>query len=172
MSIPPPGQWSSFRSGDRIVVDVTQVFHSVEKAVDRQDRNLDAGISLEEDVASYDEVVAIVQNMMMGPSLAVHVVNSAHKLMLARYPAKLVCHPFEPQFAVATDNMPVPFTAEQQEIAKTLFNRRISSERDLGPSDAPEVEALDAAGQIQIFVILFAMTGDKLAMLKHFTGTA
>lgn len=91
------------------------------------------------------------------------------KIMSARYPADLVRAPLPPEYDLRKLT-PLKFADEQHQIAKTVFNRRAASQVDLDQEDIPEAEALDAEGQVQVFVALFYMFGTKVGALKHRTG--
>jgi hypothetical protein len=97
------------------------------------------------------------------------VVNTAMKIMSARYPMDLVRAPLPPQYDLRK-LAPLSITDQQHEIAKTIFNRRTASTVDLTEDDAGEMEPLGMVDQMQIFVALFYMFGTKVGAMKHRTG--
>jgi len=133
------------------------------------DTDIHTPISIEEDVAPFDELVTMVQTLRLGPTLAVHVANTAMRIMSARYPAELVRRPLPAQYDLRK-LAPLTITDQQHEIAKTIFNRRTTSTADLAENDVPELESLDFTDQMQIFVALFYMFGSKLGAMKYRTG--
>lgn len=127
---------------------------------------------IEEDVVSFDELASLIQSMALGSALAVHVVNTAMRIMAARYPAELVGAPFPPEYDLRKLH-PLQIDDQQHEIAKTLFNRRSISSRDLADDDvAAELESLGQDGQMQVFVALIYMFGTKVGAMKYRTGIA
>jgi hypothetical protein len=98
------------------------------------------------------------------------VVNTAMRIMSARYPAELVRAPLPPEYDLRKLH-PVPVSDQVHEIAKTVFNRRITSAADLTEDDiASAMEPLDTTGQIEVFMSLFLMFGTKVGAIKHVTG--
>lgn len=161
---------SSVRAGDRLFVEPGQVLENIAHAMERLDLDIDAAISIEEDVAGYDEIQVLVQTMEMGELLAVHVVNTAMRIMAARYPAELVGRPLPPEFDLRR-LQPLPMADRQHDIAKAIFNQRTTSDRDLAPGDvAGQLEPLGPAEQIEVFLALFCMYATKIGALKYGTG--
>jgi len=161
---------ASINDGDRMVMVPGKVLENIALAMERVDTDINTPVSIDADVVSIDELMSLIQNLRMGPALAVHVVNTAMRIMSARYPAELVGTPLPPQFDLR-ELHPVTIGDQEQEIAKAIFNRRITSAADLTEDDvAAELEPLDVAGQIQVFMILFYLFGTKVGAIKHRTG--
>jgi hypothetical protein len=160
---------ASISDGGRMLIEPGKVLANIAFAMERVDTDIDTPISIEEDVAPADELMSLIQDLRLGPVLALHVVNTAMKIMSARYPADLVRTPLPPQYdlrKLAT----LSITDQQHEIAKTIFNRRTASTVDLTEDDAGEMEPLGMVDQMQIFVALFYMFGTKVGAMKHRTG--
>ncbi|MEP7024619.1 MAG: hypothetical protein ABJB47_12630 [Actinomycetota bacterium] len=160
---------ASISEGDRVIIEPGKVLENIAFAMERVDTDIGTPISIEEDVAPPDELAALIQNLRMGPALSVHVANTAMKIMSARYPAHLVRTPLPPQYDLRK-LAPLSITDQQHEIAKTIFNRRTTSTADLTEDNVTELEPLDMAGQMAIFVALFYMFGTKVGAMKHRTG--
>ena len=161
---------ASISGVDGMVVAPSQVLDNVATAMERVDIDIDTPISIEEDVVPFDELASLVQSMAMGPTLAVHVVNTAMRIMSARYPAELVHAPLPPQYDLRKLH-PMPIDDLHHEIAKTIFNRRAASTADLTEADvAAELEPLKVEGQMGVFVALFYMFGTKVGAMKFRTG--
>ncbi|GAA2571779.1 hypothetical protein [Pseudonocardia hydrocarbonoxydans] len=64
--------------------------------MERVDLDIGTAISMEEDAVTTDELMNVVDELTMGPTPAVHVVNNAMRIMAARYPADLVDRPLPP----------------------------------------------------------------------------
>lgn len=161
---------ASMSDGDRMVIEPSKVLENIAFAMERVDTDINTPVSIEEDVVSVDELMSLIQNLRMGPTLAIHVVNTAMRIMSARYPAELVRTPLPPQYDLRKV-LALIITDQQHEIAKTIFNRRTTSAADLTEDDvAAELEPLDVAGQMEVFVTLFYMFGTKVGAMKHRTG--
>ena len=161
---------ASLSDGDRMVMVPGKVLENIAFAMERVDVDITTPVSIDADVVSIEELLSLIQNLRMGSSLAVHVVNTAMRIMSARYPAELVGTPLPPQFDLR-ELHPVTISDQQHEIAKKIFNRRITSTADLTEDDvAAELEPLDVAGQMQVFITLFYMFGTKVGAIKHRTG--
>ncbi len=152
-----------------MLIEPGQVLANIAFAMERVDTDIDTPVSIEEDVAPVDELASLIQDLRLGPVLAIHVVNTAMRIMSARYPAELVRTPLPPQYDLR-QLAPLSITDQQHEIAKTIFNRRTTSTADLTEDDAAELELLGMADQMQIFVALFYMFGTKVGAIKHRTG--
>jgi hypothetical protein len=161
---------ASLSEGDRMVMVPGKALENIAFAMERVDTDITTPVSIEADVISLDELMNLIQNLRMGPSLAVHVVNTAMRIMSARYPAELVGAPLPPQYDLRKI-LALTISDQQHEIAKTIFNRRSTSTTDLTEDDVTaELESLDVAGQMQVFVTLFYMFGTKVGAIKHHTG--
>jgi uncharacterized ParB-like nuclease family protein len=102
--------------------------------------------------------------------LAVHVVNTAMRIMSARYPAELVRRPLPPEYDLRKI-LALPIDDQDQAIAKVIFNRRAESTVDLTEDDiSADLEPLDVPATVTIFVALFYMYGTKIGAMKHRTG--
>lgn len=53
-------------------------------AMERVDNDIDTSVSNEEDVAAADEIQSMIESKLLGPALAVHVVNTVMQIMSAR----------------------------------------------------------------------------------------
>lgn len=160
---------ASISDGDQILIEPGKVLANIAFAMERVDTDINTPISIEEDVAPFDELVTMVQTLRLGPTLAVHVANTAMRIMSARYPAELVRRPLPAQYDLRK-LAPLTISDQQHEIAKTIFNRRTTSTADLAENDVPELESLDITDQMQVFVALFYMFGSKLGAMKYRTG--
>jgi hypothetical protein len=60
-----------------MMLDPSQVLENIGNAMERVDTDINMPISIEEDVAALGELMAMIQDLLMGPSLMVHVVNTA-----------------------------------------------------------------------------------------------
>lgn len=153
-----------------MVLEPSQVLENIALAMERVDTDINTPISIEEDVASFDELGGMTQQLAMGPALAVHVCNTALRILSARYPADLVQTPLPPEYDLRAI-YPLDVTDREHDIAKTLFNRRSTLDRLLTDEDVElDLAPLDANGHLQVFVILFYIYGSKLGALKHRTG--
>jgi hypothetical protein len=161
---------ASISDGDRLIIEPGKVLANIAFAMERVDTDIDTPVSIEEDVAPLDELLSMIQQLRLGPALAVHVVNTAMRIMSARYPASLVRTPLPPGYDLRK-LFPLTLTDQQHDTAKTVFNRRTASTTDLTTDDVPELESLDWTDQMQIFAALFYMYGSKIGAMKHRTGT-
>ena len=108
--------------------------------------------------------------MHMGPLLAVHVVNTAMRIMSARYPHELVRRPLPEQYDLRQLS-PIELSDQEHETAKAIFNQRITSDLNLDHDDVTAtLEPVGRDGQIQVFVALVYMYGTKIGAMKHSTG--
>jgi hypothetical protein len=161
---------ASISEGDRMAVVPGKVLENIALAMERVDLDISTEISIEEDVVPFDELAALIGSLRMGPVLVAHVVNTAMKIMSARYPINLIRRPLPPEYDIRKLT-PLQIGGSEQEIAKTIFNRRTVSETDLTEDDvAAELESLDAGSQVQVFIALFAMYGHKVGAMKYTTG--
>lgn len=104
------------------------------------------------------------------PTLAVHVVNTAMRIMSAHYPAEMVRIPLPPEYDLRKI-LPLNITDRRHTIAKTLFNQRTTSATDLTEEDiAGQLEALTVPDQMELFVTVFYMYGTKVGAMKHRIG--
>jgi len=161
---------ASISGGGRLVVRPDKILENVALAMERLDVDIDTPISIEEDVVTFDELAGMVQSMAMGPLLAVHVVNTAFRIMSARYPEELVRSPLPARYDLRQIT-PLAMSDREHEIAKSIFNRRTASTEDFDNDDvAADLEPLNAGDQVQVFVALFYMYGNKIGAMKYTTG--
>lgn len=163
---------ASLRDGDRMIIQPGKVLDNITEAMERVDLDINTEISIEEDVVTVDELMSLIQDLRLGPTLAVHVVNTAMRIMSARYPADLVRTPLPPEFDLRKI-FALDITDQQHTIAKTLFNQRTTSTTDLTEQDIVEqLEPLSVPDQMELFVTLFYLYGTKVGAMKHRTGIA
>ncbi|WP_157254942.1 hypothetical protein [Nonomuraea typhae] len=161
---------ASVSDGDHISVNAGQVLDNIALAMERLDLDINTPISIDEDVVALNELIVMVRTLQLGSALATHVVNTAMRLMAARYPAELVRRPLPPEYDLQK-LAPLRIRDRQQDIAKTIFNRRAASTQDLTEQDvAAYLEPLEPAGQIEVFVALFTMYEHKIGAMKYTTG--
>jgi hypothetical protein len=151
-----------------MLVEPGKVLANIALAMERVDTDINTSASIEEDVAHVDELMSMVQ-VGLGPALAVHVANTAMEIMSARYPADLVRRPLPAQFDLRK-LLPITITDEPHEIAKAIFNRRTARTTELDETDVPETGSLSTVDQLQVFMALFFMFGNKVGALKYATG--
>lgn len=163
---------ASLSDGDRMLIEPGRVLHNIVQAMEQVNRDIDTPISIEEDVASLKELVSMIEHMMMGPSLAIHVVNNALQIMTAgTYPEALVRAPFPPEYDLRKLFPVFRVNDELHETARTIFNQRTARETDLTEADVDTLfEPLDRNDQLQIFCALFYMYGTKIGAMKHRMG--
>lgn len=162
---------ASIIEAGRIVVEPGQVLRNITEAMERVDLDINTEISIEDDVASFNEIHAMIESMALGPTLAVHVANTALQLMTPRYPAELVRQPLPPQYDVRELLPAMAFDDAEHETAKRIFNRRLASDTDLTERDVRgDLDLLDTQGQMQVFMALFVMFGHKVGAIKNVTG--
>lgn len=58
---------ASLRDGDRILLNPGQVLENIREAMERLDLDINTAISIEEDVVTLDELLAMIEHMRMGP---------------------------------------------------------------------------------------------------------
>ncbi|MEV4826499.1 hypothetical protein [Micromonospora sp. NPDC049274] len=160
---------SIFDGDDRIIIQPGQVLENFALTMERLDNDIDTPIGIS-DAASFDEVMGIIQ-MGMGSLLALHLVNTAMRIMSARYPEELVRTPLPEQYDLRKQVPVLTFTDEQHEAARRLFNQRTLSTSDLEMEDIYEAwEPLNEEDQAQIVTALFFMFGNKVGAMKYRTG--
>ncbi len=163
-------QRASLRDGERILIAPGTVMENIAVAMERVDLDVATEISIEEDVATVDELMNMVDELAMGPTLAVHVVNNALRMMSARYPHDLVDRPLPPGYDLR-QLTPMTMSDDVHDVAMTIFNRRTTRGVDLTVDDvAEDLAPLDVQEQMTVFVALFCMFGTKLGAMKTATG--
>ncbi|MBG0569145.1 hypothetical protein [Actinoplanes aureus] len=161
---------ASISDGDRLLLQPGQVLENIALAMERLDNDINTPISIEQDVVPLGDLLAMVRNLRLGPLLAVHVVNTAMRIMSARYPMELVRRPFPPEFDLRKLHA-MTYSDHEHETAKSIFNQRTASAGDLDEPDvAPVLEPLTADQQVQVFTALFFMFGTKVGAMKYRTG--
>ena len=166
----PYHQRSSLQDDERILIAPGKVMENIAVAMERVDVDIATAISMEEDVVTTDELMNMVDELAMGPTLAVHVVNNAMRIMSARYPTDLVSRPLPPGYdlrqltsMMMSDNV--------HDVAMRIFNRRTARGMDLAVDDvAEDLEPLDVPDQMTVFIALFCMFGTKVGAMKTATG--
>ena len=161
---------ASVVDGDRMTIDPGKVLDNIALAMERIELDISTPISIEEDVVTFDELASLIATMHLGPSIAAHVVNNAMRIMSSgRYPEHLVRFPFPERFDLR-EMSGLRLSDEQHQIAKDIFNRRITSAADLTEDETAQVRRLDVDGQAQVFLALFYMYGAKLGAIQHRLG--
>jgi hypothetical protein len=90
--------------------------------------------------------------------------------MSARYPLELVRRPLPAEYDLRK-LYPLAYSDQEHEIAKTLFNQRTVSSRDLDEQDvSAALQPLEPSRQVQVFTALFFMFGSKVGAMQHRTG--
>ena len=112
---------ASMSDGDRLLVAPAKVLENVTLAMERVDLDINTPISIEEDVASVPELLTMIDTLRMGPTLAVHVVNTSMPIMNARYPAELVTAPLPPVYDLR-QIVSVSLSDLEHDVAKSIFN--------------------------------------------------
>ncbi|MEV4535982.1 hypothetical protein AB0J82_19380 [Asanoa sp. NPDC049518] len=121
-------------------------------------------------ILAHNELLSMVRSLRLGPLIAVHVVNTAMRIMSTRYPMELVRRPLPPEFDLRKLH-PLTYSDQEHETAKTIFNQRTTSTGDLDEEDiGPVMQPLAADQQVQIFTALFFMFGSKVGAMKYRTG--
>jgi hypothetical protein len=170
--VDPYHRRASLRDGDRVIIQPGKVLNNITEAMERVDLDINTEVSIEDDVVTVDELRSLIQNLRLGPTLAVHVVNTAMRIMSARYPADLVRTPLPPEYDLRTI-LALHVTDQQHTIAKSIFNQRTTSATDLTEDDiAGQLDPLAVPDQMELFVTLFYMYGTKVGAMKHRTGIA
>ena len=163
---------SSVEDGDQIIVNPDQVLENITMTMERVDVDIDTPVSIE-DMLSADELMVLVGTLHLGPALTVHVVNTAMKVMSARYPAELARRPLPPDYDLRKLLGQLTVSDQEHQIAKKIFNQRAISIADLTEDDiAADLEPLGPAEQMTVFVTLFYMYGTKVGAIKHRMGVA
>jgi hypothetical protein len=161
---------ASVHLGDRLVVDPEQVLANVAMAMERLDLDISTPVSIEEDVATLEELVAMVDHFDKGPALIAHALNTAARVMNARYPAELVRHPLPPDcdlrrlFHADVDE-------RSQDVARAVFNQRLAREGDVRETEiAVDLDGLSSEQRIEVFMAVFFLYGTKIGALQNRTG--
>lgn len=163
-------QRASMRDDERILIAPGKVMENIAVAMERVDLDIGTEISIEEDVVSTDELMNMVDELGMGPTLAIHVVNHALRIMSARYPDDLVARPLPPGYDLRQLTR-MTMSDHVHDVAMVIFNRRTTRGVDLTEDDvAADLAPLDVPDQMTVFVALFCMYGTKVGAMKTATG--
>ncbi|MDX3661364.1 hypothetical protein PV646_29000 [Streptomyces sp. ID05-26A] len=161
---------ASLHVGDQFVVDPGQVLDNVAMAMERLDLDTSTPVSIEDDVATLEELVAVVDHFGRGPALVAHTLNTAARVMNARYPAELVRHPLPPDcdlrrlFHADVDE-------RSQDTARALFNQRLARSSDVRDTEiAVDLDELTSQQRIEVFMAVFFLYGTKIGALQNRTG--
>lgn len=163
---------ASFVDGDRMMTDPGKVLTNIENTMRRLDNNIDIEVSIAEDIATDKELMVMMGELMMGSSLVVFLVNTGMQIMQAGdYPAELVTTPLPDHYDLTTLVPALQVNERQHQIARTILNRRLTSPVDLTEADVDDdLEPLDLAEKMEVFVIVFYMWGTKIGAMKNVTG--
>ncbi|MDM4719137.1 hypothetical protein QTQ03_05820 [Micromonospora sp. WMMA1363] len=154
---------------ERLDNDIDTVLENFALTMERLDNGIDTPVGVS-DAASFEEVLGMVQTGM-GSFLAVHLLNTAMRIMSARYPEELVRLPLPEQYDLRKLVPVLTFTDEQHETARQIFNQRTRSATDLQAEDLDETWShLNEGDQVQIITALFFMYGNKIGAMKYRTG--
>lgn len=164
---------ASIRDGSgSMSIDPGQVLENISLAMERLDLDINTELSIEDDVASFSELAGMIQGLLLGPLLAAHVVNTAMRIMSARYPAELVAEPLPARYDLRA-LLPLSLDDRNHDLAKAIFNRRATAAADLDADDlSGPLEEVGVNGQLEVFTALFWMYGTKISALKQRTGIA
>lgn len=68
---------ASISDGGEMLIEPGKVMANIAFAMERVDTDIDTPISIEQDVAPAAELMSLIQDLRLGPVLALHVVNTA-----------------------------------------------------------------------------------------------
>ncbi|WP_394620033.1 hypothetical protein JNUCC0626_13300 [Lentzea sp. JNUCC 0626] len=161
---------ASIHPGDRLIVDPDQVLANVAMAMERLDLDTSTPVSIEEDGASLDELVALVEHLDQGPTLTAHTLNTAARVMNARYPEELVHRPL-PQGCDLRRLFHVDIDEHSQSIARAVFNQRLAQHADVRSTEvAMDLDGTTPQQRIEVFMAVFFLYGTKVGALRNRTG--
>jgi hypothetical protein len=156
-------------SDDGFVVAPHKVLANIDHALERLDLDINAMVAVE-DFASPEELMVIVDRLRMGSLLFSHTVNTAFRIMLARYPEGLVRAPIPPEYDVRTV-VPLTGSDREHELARQVFNHRADAPEPLDEAELlPQLAGYSSPEVLVGFMLLYAMYGLKLNALKQRTG--
>lgn len=95
--IDPYHRRTSVHEDDKLFIEPGQVLDNIALAMERVDNDIDTSVSNEEDVAAADEIQSMIESKLLGPALAVHVVNTVMQIMSAANPPTL-SPPLPPEY--------------------------------------------------------------------------
>ncbi len=161
---------ASLHLDNQLLVDPGQVLANVAMAMERLDLDIGTPVSIEDDVVTLEELVAMVDHFDQGPALIAHTLNTAARVMNARYPVELVRRPLPPDCDLRR-----LFHAEvderSQDVARAVFNRRLAEEVDVRETEvAVDLDGLTSQQRIEVFMAVFFLYGTKVGALKNKTG--
>jgi hypothetical protein len=117
-------------------------------------------------VPTLDELLTMIEQMRMGPTVMVHVINTSVRIMRRRYPVGLV----DRTFTSLRQITPVMISDELHDIAVRIFNLPTLSEGDLIENDvAGMLDRLEGADQATVLTALIYMHDTKAGALKSRT---
>ncbi|GLY54468.1 hypothetical protein [Lentzea sp. NBRC 102530] len=161
---------ASIHVGDQLIVDPDQVLANVALAMERLDLDTSTPVSIDEDVASIEELVALVDHFEQGPALIAHTLNTAARVMNARYPAEPVHRPL-PSDCDLRRLFHADVDERSQDIARAVFNRRLARMADVSAAEiAVDVHELTSQQRIEVFMAVFFLYGTKVGALQNRTG--
>ncbi|WP_143116111.1 hypothetical protein [Lentzea xinjiangensis] len=161
---------ASVHLGDQLVIDPDQVLANVAMAMERLDLDIDTPVTIEEDVATLDELVAVVDHLDKGPALVAHTLNTAARVMNARYPADLVHRPL-PRDCDLRRLFHADIDERSQDVARMVFNRRLADEVDVQDAEIRnDLDGLTPHQRIEVFMAVFFLYGTKIGALQNRTG--
>lgn len=166
-------QRASIVDDGRIMMDPGQVLTNIENTMQRIHDDINIHVSISDDIASEKELMAMMGDLMMDSFLILFLVNTGMKVMQdGGYPVDLVTHPLPENYDITALVPSMKVNERQHTIARAIFNRRSTSPADLTEDDiAADLESLDLAEKIEVFIILFWMWGTKIGAMKNVTGT-
>jgi hypothetical protein len=164
---------ASIADGGRMMLDPGKVLTNIENTMRRIDADINTEVSVAEDLATEKELMVLIGDLMMGPTLITFLVNTGMDIMKAGgYPDDLVTNPLPDHYDLTALVSGMTVNERQHEIAKAIFNRRTTSTVDLTQDDVDgDLEPLDLPEKMEVFIILFWMWGTKIGAMKNVTGT-
>ena len=166
-------QRASIVDDDRIMMDPGQVLTNIENTMRRVHEDINVHVSIADDIATEKELMAMMGELMMDKFLILFLVNTGMKFMKdGGYPTELVTKPLPDHYDITVLMPALKVNERQHTVAKMIFDRRSTSLEDLTEDDiTADLEPLDLAGKIEVFIILFYMWGTKVGAMKNVTGT-
>lgn len=166
-------QRASIVDDGRIMMDPGQVLTNIENTMQRIHTDIYTEFSIADDIATDKELMAMMGDLAMDSFLILFLVNTGMKFMKdGGYPAELVTTPLPDHYDITALVPALKVNERQHQVAKAIFDRRSTSSADLTEDDiAADLEPLDLAGKIEVFIILFYMWGTKIGAMKNVTGT-
>jgi hypothetical protein len=161
---------ASLHLDNQLLVDPGQVLANVAMAMERLDLDIDTPVSIEDDVVTLEELVAMVDHFDKGPALIAHTLNTAARVMNARYPAELVRRPLPPDCDLRR-LFDADVDERSQNVARAVFNRRLAEVADVREAEvAADLDGLTSPQRIEVFMAVFFLYGTKVGALQNRTG--